>query len=59
MPDMTSSDYIAGYRDGMISTNGMINAKLHLVRMYVEELINQTTKPESLTEIKNYAEENK
>ena len=59
MTEEINEDYIRGYGDGMISTNGMINAKLHLVRMFVEDLINQTTKPEALEEIKNYTKEGK
>ena len=54
-----SDDYIAGYRDGLINTNGMIHAKLNLVRMYVEELIAETTKPEALTSLQDYAKDNK
>lgn len=59
MTEEVNEDYIRGYGDGMISTNGMINAKLHMVRMFVEDLINQTTKPEALKEIKNYTKEGK
>lgn len=59
MADMTSEDYIAGYRDALISTNGMIHAKLHLVRMFVEELIAETTKPGALTSLQDYAKDNK
>jgi hypothetical protein len=59
MVDETSDDYVAGLRDGMTSTNGMINARLHLVRMFVEDLIAETTKFDALTSLQDYAKENK
>ena len=40
-----TEDYIRGYRDGLGSANGLVHANLHLVRMYVESLIEKTTKP--------------
>ena len=59
MTEDISEDYIRGYSDGMFNTNGMINTKLHMVRMFVEDLITQQTKPEALEEIKNYTKEGK
>jgi hypothetical protein len=52
MNEEITEDYIRGYRDGLISGNGRANALLHMVRMYVEERIAETTQPESIKEQK-------
>lgn len=48
MNEEITEDYIRGYRDGLISGNGMLNAKLHLIRMFIEELIDETTREKTL-----------
>ena len=51
MLNEVNEDYMAGYRDGIISGNGYLHARLHQLRMVIEEMIDQTIKPEILDEI--------
>jgi hypothetical protein len=51
--------YLQGYYDGIVSGNGLLNARLHEIRMFVEDLIKKTTKPEALEDIQLHSGENK
>ena len=59
MADEINEDYVRGYGDGQLSVNGYTHAKLMKVKMFIDNLLDEHTKPEIMEDIKNYAEENK
>jgi hypothetical protein len=56
--EIINEDYLRGYTAGRFAINGYAHARLLQVRLFIDSLIDEHTKPEIMEHIKDYSEEN-